>query len=205
MVSLYSSSQIEGFLTQLNKRFGCGLSIEEFQHKSFSASSLQDLLVQRISEELSDEWTTEKAYSVLSKGLLNMGIRESELSAEVALERLFPKRGRREQVAKWSHATGLELDVLKPNSILYGLLVFIFFACIPLGFGMDWFFSGMGMLLSAAGIYLLGKTASNFKMHTLGQMAEAIAWRLYLKQQKSGGQVSRQTITEEVQRVLSKG
>jgi hypothetical protein len=96
----------------------------------------------------------------------------------------------------------LELDVLKPNSIIYGLLTFLFFAFIPLGIGMDWFFSGIGMAVCAGGIFLLNKTARNFKMDTLGQMAESLAWKLYLQQQKKGTENSKHVVTDRVNRIL---
>jgi hypothetical protein len=54
----------------------------------------------------------------------------------------------------------------------------------------------------AGGIYLLNKTASNFKVETLGQMAESVAWKLYLQQQKSDAKVLAQKVDAEVKRVM---
>jgi hypothetical protein len=204
MATLYSAAQIERILADLNKRFNCAIALEEFHDRSYSDSSLSDMLIQRISDELSGEWTTEKAYAVLRRGLITMGVSEKAISMESPLDVLIPREGRRAQVAKWSEHTGLELDVLKPNTILHGALVLMFFIFIPLGFGMDWFVSGVGMLVCAGGIFLLGKNARHFKMKTLGQMAEKIAWSLYLKQQKGMSHVSQQSIAEEVKRALSK-
>ena len=83
-------------------------------------------------------------------------------------------------------------------------LIFCFFVCIPLGIGMDWFFSGIGMAVCASGIFFLNKTARHFKMETLGQMAESIAWKLYLGQQKKGVVVSEHMIHEEVKSAMRK-
>ena len=58
------------------------------------------------------------------------------------------------------------------------------------------------MLLCAGGIFLLGKIARNFKMETLGQMAESIAWKLYLQQQKNSGSTASHTLGEEVNKAL---
>jgi hypothetical protein len=98
----------------------------------------------------------------------------------------------------------MELDVLKPNGILNGALIFLFFTCIPIGIGMDWFVSIIGMAVCAAGIYILSKTASNFKMQTVGQLAEAVAWKLYLQQQKSGNSISQESIAAEVEAAIGK-
>ena len=202
MAELYSSQQIERLITELNDRLNCSVSAIEYSDKTYSASSLSDLLMQRYFEELSGEWTTEKAYSQLNTGLLKLGVKASDIHMDAKLNELIPAADRRLKVKEWSKVTGLELDVLKPNGILNGLLTFLFFVFIPLGIGMDWFFSGIGMAVCAGGIFLLNKTGKNFKMETLGQMAESIAWKLYLQQQKKGAPASEKTVHDEVKRAM---
>lgn len=202
MSDLYSPNQIEKLITELNARLNCSVGAADYSDKSYSASSLSDLLVQRYFEELTGEWTTEKAYSQLQNGLLKMGVKASDVHMDAKLNELIPSADRRRKVQEWSNMCGLELDVLKPNGILNGLLTFLFFVFIPLGIGMDWFFSGIGMAVCAGGIFLLNKTAKNFKMETLGQMSESIAWKLYLQQQKTGATVSMQTIQDEIKRAM---
>jgi hypothetical protein len=202
MSELYTPHQIEKVILELNKQFACFVHIAEFNDKSYSKSSLTDLLIQRYMDELSGEWTTEKAYDQLKKALLKLGFKDSEIQMESKLNDLIPVQGRREMMKDWAIESGLELDVLKPNSIIYGLLTFLFFAFIPLGIGMDWFFSGIGMAVCAGGIFLLNKTARNFKMDTLGQMAESLAWKLYLQQQKKGTENSKHVVTDRVNRIL---
>ena len=203
MSNLYTPQQIEKILGELNGRFNCAIALEEFRDKSYSTSSLTDLLIQRISDELIGEWTTEKAFSSLKRGMMQAGISSDKISMDARLDELFPRAQRREHLMQLSTATGMPIDVLKPNGLLNGLLVFLFFVCIPFGIGVDWFLSGLGMLLCAAGIFVLGKQAKNFKMDTLGQMAEDIAWRLYLQQQKSSASVSKKTIESEVIKSLA--
>ncbi len=163
---------------------------------------MTDVLVQRYMDELTGEWTTEKAFVLLQNGLLKLGVSAGKIHSDAKLVELIPSDNRRQKIQEWSRESGLELDVLKPNGFLSGMLVFIFFACIPLGIGMDWFVSGIGMVLSAVGIFVLNKTARNFKMETLGQMAEAIAWKLYLGQQKKGDAISVQSVRDEVKRAM---
>ena len=202
MEELYSPRQIEKVIVRLNGKFNCAVSPDEFTDKSYSKSSLTDLLVQRFSDELSGEWTTEKAFAILKRGLLKIGVSEHSITNEASLDMLIPMDNRRKRIQEWSMASGLELDVLKPNGIVNGTLIFLFFAFIPLGIGMDWFISGIGMLLCAGGIFLLGKTARNFKMETLGQMSESLAWKLYLQQQKGSGAASNHEIGEEVKKAM---
>ena len=203
MSNLYTTQQIEKILRELNGRFNCAIALEEFRDKSYSTSSLTDLLVQRISDELIGEWTTERAFSSLKRGMVQAGISSEKIAMDAPLDELFPRAQRREHLKQLSTATGMPIDVLKPNGFLNGLLVFLFFVCIPLGIGVDWFLSGLCMLLCAAGIFVLRKQAKTFKMETLGQMAEDIAWRLYLQQQKSSTSISQKTIELEVSKALA--
>jgi hypothetical protein len=62
MSELYTPHQIEKVIDELNKHFECSVSKSEFSDKSYSGSSLTDLLIQRYIDEISDEWTTEKAF-----------------------------------------------------------------------------------------------------------------------------------------------
>lgn len=194
----YTRPQIEHILVELNRKFNIALHPADFKNTSYSASSLRDILMQRIGDELSGEWTNEKAMGILKGALEKMGFKSEQLHNEARLDVLFPAQGRRARVRQWSAAAGIELEVLKPNGFLYGLLIFLFFACIPLGIGMDWFFSGVCMASCLLLIFILGKTASNFKMQTLGQMAEAIAWKYYLQQQKEKSNYTPEAVASAV-------
>jgi len=202
MSELFSPLDVNRIVDQLNARFNCSVDASDFSDKSYSKSSLTDIMVQRYQDELSGEWTTERALTTLKKGLVTIGLGASEVRGDSKLEELFPRSGRRAKVKAWSMACNIELDALKPDTMLSGLLVFLFFAFIPLGIGLDWFLSGIGMAVCVLGIFILGKTASNFKSETLEELAESVAWKLYLKQQKKGSPVSKQTLSEEVTRII---
>jgi hypothetical protein len=160
------------------------------------------MLIQRVNDELSGEWTTEKAMALLRKSWGELTQTTTEIPADAALKDLLPSQGRRARVKQWSDKAGIELDILRPARLPQGLLIFVVFVSIPLGIGMDWFFSGIGMAVCAGGIFLLNKTGKNFKMETLGQMAESIAWKLYLQQQKKGAPASEKTVHDEVKRAM---
>lgn len=202
MAKQFHKSDIERIVLALNKRYGIAIRSAEFKNTAYSDSSLRDILIQRVSDELSGEWTTEKAMSLLLAGLKKIEINTDHLNSETELNSLIPLHGRRGRIRSWSEACGLQLDVLKPPGVLQGILIFLMFASIPFGIGMDWFFAGVCMLTCLLLILLLGKTASHFKMKTLGQMAEAIAWKNYLTHQKAGARQSRQQIEGAIDELL---
>jgi hypothetical protein len=184
MATTYQHQQVIAIVTTLNKRFNIAIRPEEFNREEYSASSLRDMLIQRVNDELSGEWTTEKAMAVLRGASPSQLMSFSEISPDMALEKLLPAGDRRKLVREWSDKSGLELDILRPARLPQGILIFIVFAAIPLGIGMDWFLSAMLIALSLAALWLLSKTASHLKFVTFEEMAEAIAWQYYLKQQK---------------------
>ena len=55
------------------------------------------------------------------------------------LNELIPRANRKENIAKMSAQMGVPLDILRPNAILNGTFILIFFSCIPMGIGLSCF------------------------------------------------------------------
>ena len=180
----YQKQQVASVVSTLNKRFNIAIRQDEFNRDEYSSSSLRDMLIQRINDELSGEWTTEKAMAVLRKSWGELTQTTTEIPADAALKDLLPSQGRRARVKQWSDKAGIELDILRPARLPQGLLIFIVFVSIPLGIGMDWFLSGIMIATSLSVLWILNKTATQLKHNTFEEMAEAIAWQNYLQQQK---------------------
>lgn len=176
-------AQLTGIITKINSSFGVQLNAEDFRSDAYSISSLQDMLVQKISDELNDEWTTDKAFHKLRVAISSLlSIDPNSLTLETELSALFPKDNRKKQMTALGDKLGFVLEVLKPNSVIYGIFIFLFFACIPFGIGMDWFLSGICLVIFGVIIFILGKAGNTFKMKTVGDLADHIAWKNYLKQ-----------------------
>jgi hypothetical protein len=202
MATIYQQQQVRSIIATLNKRFNIAIHPEEFDRPEYSASSLRDMLIQRVQDELSGEWTTEKAMNMLRKAWSKISGTSNELPPNMVLEELIAKKGRQAQVKKWAEAAGVELDILRPARLPQGILIFIVFASIPLGLSMDWFLSGVLIMSSLAGLWMMNKTASQFKYTTLEEMAEAVAWKYYLQQQKGKAGHTQQGVTAAVDEVL---
>ena len=202
MTSTYHPQQVASIISTLNKRFNIAIRSEEFSREEYSASSLRDMLIQRVNDELSGEWTTEKAMSVLRQSWSALTKEVTELPSDKSLEMLLPASNRKAMVKQWSAHSGLELDILRPPRLPQGILIFIVFASIPLGIGMDWFLSGILVAVSLTALWLLNKTASNLKFDTFEEMAEAIAWQYYLKQQKAKGTDTPEGVSAAVRELI---
>ena len=185
MADSLNKNQLSQIIAKVNHEFGVQLHTDQFTSTNYSMSSIREILAQRIAETQNDEWTIDKSFVLLQKNIASIkGIAENSITQDSALETLLPKGERKSTLKKLEANTGLKLEILKPNSVMYGILIFLFFACIPFGIGMDWFLSGMVMAVTALLIFILGKTGNELKYKTLGQWAERVTWDNYLKSKK---------------------
>lgn len=198
-----SKIQVAEAIAKLNSHFNIQLPMEEFRSQEYSRSSIRDILIQKVMDEVSGEWTADIAFrKIRSSAARVMNQQPESITVDTLLDELIPSNGRKEKIKAISDDIGVPLDVLKPNSKIYGFLIFLFFACIPIAIGMDWFLSGIAMVVILILIYILSKTGNHFKMKTFGQMADVIAWRNYLQQQKGITQVNENDIRKKVEEVI---
>ncbi len=203
MSANFTHDQIKSVLDKLNFEYSIHLNVEDFRSDSYSASSMTDILTQKIADELNGEWTTDMAFHKLRSAIVGvLKINEAQITQESDLNALFPTNTRKSKIKEVGEKLGFPIDVLKPNSVLYGLFIFLFFACIPFGIGMDWFFSGIAMIIFAIIIYILGKTGNSFKMKTVGHLADHLAWKNYLQQKRKSNPVDVDAIRKKVSEEL---
>lgn len=185
MADSLDKNQLVQIISKVNQEFGVQLHADQFNSANYSMSSIREILAQRIAEAQQDEWTIDKSFMILQKNIASVrGIAEQSITQDSELETLLPKGERKSILKKLEANTGLKLEILKPNGVIYGILIFLFFACIPFGIGMDWFLSGIVMVVVAVLIYILSKTGNELKYKTLGQWAERVTWDNYLKSKK---------------------
>jgi hypothetical protein len=198
-----SKDQVLHYINQLNSTFNIALNPEDFKNSSYSISSIKDIFIQKIIDELSGEWTSDMAFHKIKKATIEItGAKYESITQDTLLDELFPAADRKDKIKSLSEKLGAPLDVLKPNSAIYGTLIFLFFACIPFAIGMDWFVSGIAMVVIAILIYILGKTGNQFKMKTIGQMADVVAWKNYLVQKKNENIMSESEIRSKVDSII---
>lgn len=203
MADNISQDQLQQVIAKVNRELNVNINAEDFKSASYSVSSLKDILVQKTADELNGAWTTDMAFHKLRAAISQVkGMPPSSITDETELDQLFPASGRKAQVAKLNDAMGIQPDILKPNGVLYGILIVIFFACIPFSFAFDWFIGGIVMVVSGILIYAVSKTGNNFKVKTVGHLADHLAWRNYLKQKRDYVPVSEEEIRRKVEGLI---
>lgn len=198
-----SQTQLHNVIQKLNTNLKVSLLNEDFKSTSYSTSSIEDILVQKICDELNGEWTSDMAFHKLRNAISKaVGKSIDSIQQESELIVLFPSSQRKELMKKVGEELGFPLDVLKPNGYIYGFFIFLLFACIPVAIGMDWFIAGIVMICCAVIIYILGKTGNQFRLKTVGHLADHLAWKNYLRQKRNASPVDEAFVRSEVKKVL---
>jgi hypothetical protein len=201
---MFMSSEIQHanlsvILEKVNAHFGIHLSPTQFTAPMYSASSLEDILVQKIVDAQSGDWTTEMARDMIINAIAQTtGVPKQQLNGDSLLEEIIPKTNRKETIAKMSVQIGVPLDILRPNPIFNGVFVLIFFSCIPMAIGLSQFAAAITALVSGGVLYVLHKTGNSFKVKTLEAWADQLAWKNYLKDAKKGGDFTHEELRKTI-------
>jgi hypothetical protein len=129
------------------------------------------------------------------------GIAPESITTESDLNALFPADTRKEKMKEMETEMGIPLEILRPNNAVYGTFIFLFFTGIPL-FSLGWFPAVLTMVVSGLVIYFLAKSANNFKMKTVGLLADHLAWKNYLKDKQHSLQFSKEDVVNQLQQLV---
>jgi hypothetical protein len=199
-----SPEKIEVYLLKVNQQFGTRFIAKDFSHIN-NKLGLEASLIEQLSSNQGQEWTAEQANVQIKSALAAVcGKNESSITDETLLDDLIPASGRKESVKKIEEKLGFSIDILKPNNMVYGFFIFLFFLGIP-GMFYSWFISGIVMIVCAFLIYILGKTGNEFKVKTVGHLADHLFWNKYLKNASKMQLRSTEEITTKLDAIIGRG
>ncbi len=199
-----SPEKIEVYLHKVNQQFGTRFSSKDFSNVT-NKVSLQAGLIEKLSSNQGQEWTAEQANAQLKSAIAAVcGKNESSIADESLLDDLIPASGRKESVKKIEEKLGFSMDILKPNNMVYGFFILLFFLGIP-GMFYSWFISGIVMIVCAFLIYILGKTGNEFKVKTVGHLSDHIFWNKYLKNATKMQLHSTEEIYTRLEAIMGRG
>ncbi|MFM9984696.1 MAG: hypothetical protein ACKVOK_05645 [Flavobacteriales bacterium] len=202
MSQTIQQNEIGTLINRVNTEFNVHLNLEDFKSAGYSRSSLTDILAQKIQDEKNGDWTSDVAFHKLRNAVVKVkGIKPTDVTLETDLNQLFPSSGRKKDIEAIGKELGFELQILKPNAGLYGFFIFAFFAGIPL-FSIGWFPAAITMVVSAIVIFILTKSANQFKMKTIGLLADHLAWKNYLKANHESPGVDKSEIIGKLEMLL---
>ena len=205
MEPIISKDHLTALIERVNTRWNVHINSDDFKSANYSASSLTDILVQKVTDELNGTWSTDIAFNKLKSAISKaLNIPPTSITEDTELNQLFPPDQRKSQLAKVNEAMGIQMDILKPNGTIYGILIALFFAGIPFSIGFDWFIGGISMIITGLLIYILSKTGNTFRIKTIGHLADQLSWKNYLAQKADHIPVEATDIRKGITELISK-
>jgi acyl carrier protein len=197
------SDDITDVLVKVEKSFGFKIDKTEFDDvKTFG--QLCDIITNKIKGDNSNDCTTQQAFykirTAISKTLL---IDKSSITADTALQELFPLQNRRQQVAAMEGLLGFEVKVFRPKYWVSKTLVLALLVSVVVLF-IYWKAGIPVLIFTIIALRLADKFGKEFDLHTVGQLAEKISRENYLKSRRSSVTINRNEIAQKVREIFSK-
>ena len=188
---------IEDSLSEMEQCFGITITNEEL-YKQETLGSLVDLIKSKIDLTNVDDCTTQQAFYKLKSAILKMKITDRQsLKPNTSLELIFPRKSRRRDIKNLEVLLGFKLNILFPPKYLlyitFGVLV-ISICCLFINLK----YSLIGIGLSSLILFLLIKTAKEFDLKTLGELADSISKTNYIKVRRQSNTFNKNEVEEVV-------
>lgn len=192
-----SSEDIENVLLKAEKSFGFKFRNEELRDvKTFG--ELCDIITQKVRGVNFDDCTTQQAFYKLREAIgTTLQIDKKELTVDMKLEDLFPRKHRRRQVRDVELILGFQVKILQPKQWIV-ILIFVFLCASLIGLFFKWPAGLAGLLLSIAGFRISERSGKEFSLKTIGQLTEKIARENYKKVRRNAETINRKEIAEKV-------
>lgn len=193
---------IPAILEKVNRQFNSHLTAEDFKSAGYSVSSLSDIISQKIQDEVSGDWTADVAFHKVREAISSVkGVDASSITMDSDLEKMLPAATRKSDIQKMNEHLGIEMKILKPNGFLYGFFILTFFIGLPM-ISIGWFPALITMVVSGIFIFILGKTANQLKMKTVGHLADHLAWRNYKKNANALDSFDKEATMRKVEAII---
>jgi hypothetical protein len=161
-------------IEKVNLRFNLNLHDQDLGNMPSRAELALDKINRVALAKMRGEWTLRDANQSVLDWLQEMEITAHEGMLENTLEVTIPRRMRSKAAATWKRRNDIGINLLKPNSTIFGSLVMTFFACIPLAYYFDWFIGGVIAAVCLIGMSLLNRFPSQFRYQTFHDLSEEV-------------------------------
>lgn len=189
-------------LLKVEKSFGFKFGETELKDlKTFG--ELCDIITNKIQGDNANDCTTQQAfYKVRSAIADTLLIDRSSISLDTDLERLFPKKNRREKIKEFQNKLDILLDILDIKAWL-GWTIFSGIILSLLMFFFKWQFALCGLAVFISVGWTSNKFfAKEFEIKTVAQLTEKIARENYLKTRRNSATINRNEIAEKVKELF---
>jgi hypothetical protein len=195
---------IEDILEVIEESFNIKFSDGELKHiRTFG--ELCNHIVSKVELTDTDDCTTQQAFYRLRDAITQIiTIEKDQLKTDTRLSVLFPKKKRKATISKVESLLAVKLYVLRPRHIISNAItIFVFISLVGMFFKF-----GYGLIGFVSGVFLFRVaewTGIEFKVDTLGQLADKMSQENYIKSRRNQMTVNRKEITKTIEKLFTKG
>ena len=192
---------IEDILFKIEKSYDIKFETNELSHiRTFG--ELCDHIILKLKQEQADDCTGQQAFYKLREVILTIKqLDKSKVQTDTLLSFIFPRHRRRKQIVEIESKLGFKIKALRAKYFVSGAVFAILFGSfIELFF--NWKFGLAGLASSIILIKIVGKTAKEFTVKTIGELADKISQENYLKARRNPATVNRNEIVKKIEQMF---
>jgi len=178
------SEDISDLLKEIEKSFNIKFEGNELAYIT-NFGELCDHIINKLQLENSEDCTSQQAFYKLRNAIsTELEIDKKEITRQLKLEKIFPKKLRRSNLKKLEHKLGFKLKILtSPGWVILTLLAIFLLSFIC--FFFNWKFAVAGIAFSLIGFWVADLTANELAVETTGQLAEQMTRENYFKSRRN--------------------
>jgi hypothetical protein len=199
---LYSETEdVEDVLKIIEESYNIRFETNELSHVN-TFGELCDYIISKINLNDVNDCSNQQAFYKLREAIIiSKHTDKSNLHTETLLSSIFPKKGRRKQIAQIESHLGFKLKVLRAkHAIDYSLIILCLGSLIWLF--INWKLGLLGFISSLFLLKLSEKTGKEFKIKTLGELAEKMTQENYLKSRRDPSTMNKKEIVKKIEQLF---
>ena len=188
--------------------------IEESYNIKFLKGELKDIktfgdlcdhVISKIQLADTGDCTTQQAFYRIRDAITNsIQIEKEQLKTDSKLSKIFPRQKRKASVLKIEDYLGFKLYALRPRHIVTNLILLLLLISL-VGMLFDFAYGLTGFISSAILFRVAEWTGTEFKVDTLGQLADKVSQENYMKSRRNQTTVNRKEIVKNIERLFIEG
>jgi acyl carrier protein/uncharacterized membrane protein len=198
------TEDIEDALKIIEESYNIEFVGGELKHiKTFG--ELCDHIISKIQLTGAANCTTQQAFYKLRHAITNaVKFEKEQIRPDTRLSIIFPKQKRKAQFSKAEKKIGFKLNALQPKHMVNNLiLIFLLISFIGMFFHVVY---GLIGFASSAILFRIAEwTGAEFKVDTVGQLADKMSQDNYIKSRRNHATVNRKEIAANIEKLFIEG
>ena len=199
---LYSETEdVEYVLKIIEESYNIRFETNELAHVN-TFGELCDYIISKIDlKDVNDCSNQQAFYKLREVIIISKYIDKSNLHTDTLLSSIFPRKNRRKQIAQIENHLGFNLNILRAKHVIEYTLIILCLGSFILLF-INWNLGLLSFISSLLLLKLSKITAKEFKIKTLGELAEKMTQENYLKSRRDPSTMNKKEIVKKIEQLF---